>query len=450
MTTNEQRATVDLSNLGSQPNHLWIFGRWSLVGMVGLVVAFAIAILLAIGMLGAPQADILDLLIYLGFSTGLSLLLLLPTFFWLRYGRGRLMFKLLFTYILGLVIFAINIIVAAQRMFISEHDRELLLLLLAFTAVVMFTLGIALANLMSTSITRLRDCAHALAAGNLDIRVAVRGGGELADLANDFNQLAAQLAAAANERKQMEENRRELFAAISHDLRTPLASLRALTEALDDGVVSDPSMTQRYLTTMHNQIQHLNRLIDDLFELAQLDSGVLRLELEHASLQDLVSDTLEAMGAQARQKEIRLSGEVAPSIDTVLMAPPKIERVLYNLVSNAIRHTPAHGAVAISVRTGVELNGDAPADQGAASNTILIEVIDTGEGIDPQDLPRIFEIFYRGEKSRSRATGGAGLGLAIARRIVEAHGGTIWMTSERGIGSRVSFTLPQGTDNRIR
>lgn len=409
-----------------------LLGRWPLLLGGGLIAAFGLVILMAVGWLGAPRTDVVDLLTYLGFSTGLSLALILPTLVWLRNGRARLMLKLLLTCVLGLVITALNILVAAQQMFISTHDRELLLLLLAFTAIVTLTLSVALANLVSTGITRLRDGAHELAAGNLEARVEVQGGGELAELANDFNQLAARLAAADHERTRMEANRRELFAAISHDLRTPLASLRALNEAIEDGVVSDPAMTRRYLATMRSQIGLLDRLIDDLFELAQLDAGALRLELELTSLPDLVSDTLEGMRAQADQKGVTLSGATAPGVDAVLMAPRKIERVLYNLVSNAIRHTPAGGSVTIQVSCC------APADAA-----VLVEVADTGEGIDPADLPRIFESFYRGEKSRSRATGGAGLGLAIARGIVEAHGGRIWARSQRGAGARVSFTLPQ-------
>lgn len=408
-----------------------------------LIVAFALALLLAIGWMGAPAGDVRDLMAYLGFSTALSLTLIIPTLLWLRTGRGRLVYKLALTYILGIAIAAVTIIITAHLMFISPHDRQLLLLLLAFTAVVTLALGLALANVLSTSITRLRDGSHKLAAGDLNAQVAVHGDDELSDLARDFNQLATQLAAAAREREKLEDARRELFAAISHDLRTPLTSLRAMTEALVDGVVSDPDMTRRYLTTMRSQLGHLSSLIDDLFELARLEAGELRLELERTSLQDLVSDTLEGMRAEAQQRGVHLSGEVATSAGPVLAAPQKIERVLYNLVMNAIHHTPADGSVTILVRPYSAGQTSIDADSThAAPDYLLVEVADTGEGIDPEDLPRIFDRFYRGEKSRSRKTGGAGLGLAIARGIVEAHGGHIWIESQRGTGTRVSFTLP--------
>jgi signal transduction histidine kinase len=413
--------------------------RLSLFLVSSFIVAFALALLLAVGWMGAPAADVRDLMLYLGLSTTLSLVLVLPTLRWLRAGGGRLLHKLTLTYMLGMVIAAFTIILTARLMFISPHDRQLLLLLLAFTAVVALALGIVLANLLSASITRLRDGAHKLAAGQLDTRVELSGGDELADLARDFNQLAAQLAAAAQERSQLEEARRELFAAISHDLRTPLASLRAMTEALDDGLVSDPAMTQRYLATMRSQIGILNSLIDDLFELARLEAGAVHLERERTALQDLVSDTLEGMRAAAHQRGVDLSGMVAAEVGPVLVAPQKIERVLSNLVLNALAHTPAGGRVTIMVRPVLP---DEQPTLASGEADLLVEVADTGEGIDPADLPHIFERFYRGEKSRSRRTGGTGLGLAIARGIVEAHGGQIGITSQPGVGTHVWFTLP--------
>ncbi len=431
---------------GQQARTHWlpmVLRQSSFVILVGFVAAFGMALLLAVGWMGAPQADIVDLLTYLGFSTAISLALIVPVLLWLRHGRARLVIKLVITCTLGLVITALNIMVTAQLMFISPHDRQLLLLLLAFTAIITLALGITLAHVTSEGITRLRDGAHELAAGNLETRVAVHGGGELAELATDFNDLAMQLAAAAQERQRLEATRRELFAAISHDLRTPLAAISALIEALEDGVVSDPALMQRSLATLRSQTTHLSRLIDDLFELAQIDAGALRLEREPASLPDLISDTLEALSVPAAQKGVRLSGEVGPGVGMLLMAPSKIERVLYNLVSNAIRHTPSGGSITITARRiAAERSPGAKPNDGEAA-AVLVEVADTGEGIDAADLPRIFESFYRGEKSRSRATGGAGLGLAIAQGIVSAHGGRIWAESQRGVGTQMRFTLPQ-------
>jgi signal transduction histidine kinase len=254
------------------------------------------------------------------------------------------------------------------------------------------------------------------------------------------------------ERERLELARRELIAAVSHDLRTPLTSLRAMTEALTDGLVEEPEMAKRYLTTMRSQINHLSRLIDDLFELAQIDAGALKLELQRVSPNDLVSDAIEGMRPQAATKGVALQGHIAPDVGQLLVAPQKIERVLYNLVTNAIRHTPSDGVVSISVASAVKGEKSAQSDAKgykvnvsgeAAPSFIIFEIADTGEGIAPDDLPHVFDRFYRGEKSRSRATGGAGLGLAIARGIIEAHGGAIWIESLRERGTCVRFTLPQ-------
>ena len=212
------------------------------------------------------------------------------------------MAKLTLTYALGLLIAAINVLLTAGLMFINIHDRSLLLLLLAFSGLLALGLGVALADMLSTRVVKLRAGARALASGDLSTRVQVRGGDEIADLAADFNLLAEQLTHSEAERKRMEQSRRDLLAAISHDLRTPLASLRAMTEALADGVVSDQEMASRYLNTMRGQIGHLSTLINDLFELAQIDAGALELHMERALLSDLVSDALEGLHAEAQRK----------------------------------------------------------------------------------------------------------------------------------------------------
>jgi signal transduction histidine kinase len=222
--------------------------------------------------------------------------------------------------------------------------------------------------------------------------------------------------------------RRDLIAAVSHNLRTPLTSIRAMIEALADGVVTDPATVQRYYATVRTQIENLSSLIDDLFELSQLESGQIQLRLEPVNLNDLVSDVLESMHPQAEAKEVVLAGEFSTDLPPATAEVAKIQRVLYNLVQNAIRHTPAQGSISLATR--------------AVPNGVQIDVADTGEGITSADLPYIFDQFFRGEKSRSRETGGAGLGLAIAKGFVEAHDGKIWVDSEIGHGTRFSFILP--------
>jgi signal transduction histidine kinase len=420
---------------------------------LGLLIALGLALLLAVGWLGVRGQDFADLVRYLAMSGVASLGLGAIALVWFRRGHARLWLQVTSTYTLGIAVAILNILLTAKLMFISsDHDLPLLILLLLFAAVVSLALGYALAQELAQRVTALHSGARALADGNLNIRVDESGGGELAALAAEFNRMAAQLAAAAAERGRQEMVRRELIAAISHDLRTPLASLRVMTEALSDGLVDDPATTARYVTTMRGQIGHLNSLIDDLFELAQIDAGALRLELQPASLSDLLSDALEGMQPQAAARGVRLQGSVAPEIGSVLIAPQKIERVLYNLVGNAVRHTPSGGAVTIAVRLAdepargrwseEELGRMGKLARTSAAPGVLVEVADTGEGIAPEDLPYVFDHFYRGEKSRSRATGGAGLGLAIARGIVEAHGGRIWAESELERGTRIRFTLP--------
>jgi len=418
---------------------------------LGVLIAFGIALLLAIGWLGVRGQDMIELARYLLVSSVISLGCGALGLAWFRRGQVRLWVQVTLTFTLGLAVAILNIFLTANLMFISkDHDLPLLILLMLFAATVSLALGYALAQALAQRVTALHQGAHALAGGDLAARVDETGGDELAALAAEFNRMAAQLAAAAEERGRLESTRRELIAAISHDLRTPLASLRVMTEALADGLVEDPATTERYLTTMRGQIGHLSSLIDDLFELAQIDAGVLRMELQRASLADLVSDAIEGMRPQAAAKGVRLEGSVAPGISPALIAPQKIERVLYNLVTNAVRHTPAGGSVTIRVTTDHQpptIDRRSSTDRGTqpvvrSPSSVVVEVADTGEGIAPDDLPRIFEHFYRGEKSRSRATGGAGLGLAIARGIVEAHGGRIWAASEPERGTRIAFTLP--------
>jgi signal transduction histidine kinase len=382
--------------------------------------------------LGPPGSPFGQLTLYLGGAGVVALMITAATALWLRQGRGPLWLQLTLTSAVGVIIALVIVLLTVQAMLISAASLPTLVLLLLVAGVISLALGMSLATTISRRVSALNHGARSLAGGDLQARVEVRGSDELAGLAAEFNQMAGQLAAGAAERERQEASRRELVAAVSHDLRTPLASLRALTDALADGLVDDPATTARYLATMQGQINHLSGLIDDLFELAQLDAGVELSERMPLSPADLVSDTLNGLRPQAEARGVSLVGSAKAS-PAALAAPQKLERVLYNLVANAIRHTPAGGVVTIRV---------APTPAVGQPLQLCFEVDDTGEGVAPEDLPRVFERFYRGEKSRSRATGGAGLGLAIARGIVEAHGGRIWIESERGRGTTVRFTIP--------
>ena len=327
----------------------------------------------------------------------------------------------------GLLVF-LNVWVIAWQMFASEHDFMLATVLLVFSTGIAMSLGFFLSAALTDRIHVLEETANAIAGGQLEARILVEGHDELAQLAATFNQMAGQLQATENKQRELDQMRRDLVAWVGHDLRTPLTSIRAILEALADGVVEDPPTVQRYLHTAQQDVVALSHLIDDLFEMSQMEAGGLRLELLSNSISDLISDTLERFSALAAQQEVILCGQVAADTDPVRFDAQRIGQVLYNLVGNALRHTPAGGQIELT------------AQRKAAG--LQVEVIDTGEGIHPEDLPHVFEQFYRGEKSRSRATGGAGLGLAIARGIIEAHGGKIGVESEPAKGARFYFTIP--------
>jgi signal transduction histidine kinase len=313
-------------------------------------------------------------------------------------------------------------------MFASQHDLLLATVLLLFAAGIAMSVGYFLSAALTDRIVTLNQAAQEIATGELGVRVPVTGNDEMASLARTFNDMARQLQAADQKQREVEELRRNLIAWAGHDLRTPLASIQAIVEALADGVVEEAETVDRYLHTAQREIRSLSHLIDDLFELAQLEAGGLPLEESENSLSDLISDTIESFSELAARQEITLEGRVDPGVDPVVMDAQQIGRVLSNLVGNALRHTPPRGTV--RVQALAHLGG------------VQVEIQDTGEGIPAQDLPHVFERFYRGEKSRSRATGGAGLGLAIAKGIVEAHGGAIDVESQPGQGTRFTFTLP--------
>jgi signal transduction histidine kinase len=316
-------------------------------------------------------------------------------------------------------------------MFFNPHDLTLLTLLLMFAAVISLPFALSFAAVISQAVNEVKTNAEKLAGGDLSTRVQVQAHqqDEIGELARSFNMMADHLQEAFQRQIELEQTRRDLIAAVSHDLRTPLASVRVMSEALVDKVVTDPATVERYHRTIQAQVTSLAGLIDDLFELAKLDNAKLELKLEPGNMLDLISDTLEAMRVQAAAKNIRLDGRVEAEFPAVLMEESKIQRVLYNLIQNAIRHTPADGSIFITA---------APTPAGVA-----VSVADTGEGIAEADLALIFNEFYRGEKSRNRSTGGAGLGLAIVKRIVEAHGGCVSVQSQVEQGTVFRFELPK-------
>jgi signal transduction histidine kinase len=245
------------------------------------------------------------------------------------------------------------------------------------------------------------------------------------------NRLAQRLQEAEEQRSALDRERQALTAAISHDLRTPLASVRAMVEALDDHVVEDATEVDRYYAAMRREIERLDRMIDDLFELARLDAGALELDRHTVALEEIAADVVDAMQAQARRKGVALALHVAGSPRQLALDGDRMGRVAANLIRNALEHTPDGGRVDVSVFS----------DDGHVG----LRVSDSGEGIDASDLGQIWRRFYRAERSRGRASDemdGAGLGLAIVRGFVEAHGGAVAVESVRGEGATFTVRLP--------
>ncbi|MBZ0293614.1 MAG: HAMP domain-containing protein [Anaerolineae bacterium] len=384
-------------------------------------------------LLNPPQKDISELTLLMGVSGSVSTLVayliyrsgLVNRLFSLR---NALMLVTLFTIVLMLV----NIWILTKEMFIEYHDLNLNAVLLLFAGWTSIGCAYFIACALNERITRLADGAERLASGDLSTRVEVTGNDEITGLAVAFNTMSSNLQEAARQKETLEQGRRDLIAWASHDLRTPLASLRLVVDAMADGVVDDEATRQRYLSTAQMEIANLDELISDLFELSQLDSGHLDLRRERTSLSDLLSDTLSAMRALAERRGVKLMGEVDDTIDPVEIDAEKIQRVLYNLLVNAIRHTSEGGEVHLCAK--------------ALGDRVQVTVTDSGEGIQQADLPYVFDRFYRGERARTRdhdGQRGAGLGLAIARGLIEAHNGTIEVQSAPGQGATFRFTLPR-------
>jgi len=318
----------------------------------------------------------------------------------------------------GLALIAVCVPLAAVLlsgwvMFHMGADTKILAVAAGSATAAVFA-ALVLARSITGSLRRVGTASQALAAGDLSARAPSGGPREIADLAESFNSMAVAL-------EQLFDARRELVAWASHDLRAPIASLQAMLEAIEDGLAS----AEDYLPTLRQQVRTLSVLVDDLFELARIDAGVLRLELRRTPIAPLVASALQLLRPEAEARGVALSADIDGRMEARL-APDKIERVLFNLVTNALHHTPSDGAVAVR------------AEQ--RTSDLLLRVEDTGEGLSAEAPGRMFERFWRADRARS--SNGAGLGLAIARGLVEAHGGHIWAENRPHGGACISFTLP--------
>lgn len=272
----------------------------------------------------------------------------------------------------------------------------------------------------------LADVLRAVGHGERDVRVHASALNPIAAVASAANEMIDELVETEGRCGLAWKGHRELMDGISHDLRTPVASLRVLGEAIRDEPESPD--TERYTRQLLVQLEAVETLIDDLFELSRLRGATIDWVLEQLPLHDLVLESLETMEGLATRKGVALRASLPGDLPPARANPEKLQRVVLNLLGNAIRHTPEGGTVTIAAE--------------AAAREILVEVADTGEGVAPPEEARLFDRFYQGAGRPGAERAGAGLGLAICRAIVEAHGGAIWLReSERG--ARLCFTLPQ-------
>ncbi len=319
----------------------------------------------------------------------------------------------------------VAVLAAAELMFVSNHDALMVSAIVLAAALV----SLRAARVASAGIVRevgeIRDVLAGVGEGERDRRVVAGAATELAELADAATRMIEQLGEEEARRGAADSARRSLVASISHDLRTPLAALRLMLAAIEDEVVDDGTR-DRYLATMHTHVRALGSMIDDLFELSRLEAGELVWSIRQVELPELVEETVEAMRVEAEAKGVEVAADLQPLPRPARAEPERLQRVLFNLIQNAIRHTPADGSVTVRAES--------------AGDWVEIEVADTGAGIPREDRERLFEPFVRGA-GHGDSEAGAGLGLALSRAIVEAHGGRIWL-ADSDIGTTVRFVIP--------
>lgn len=289
---------------------------------------------------------------------------------------------------------------------------------MGFSVVVGMVGGVIISRVVSAPVTQLVMAAQRIGQGELEVRVPARGSQETVELAETFNKMAADL-------QHAEQLRNNLMADISHELRTPLTVLEGNLRAALDHVYS---LDEAEIANLYGQTHHLIRLVNDLRELALAETHQLPLEKSPTDLKALLVDTLQAIGPLALEKEVRLVEEI-PALPAVSMDPGRMKQVFFNLLSNSLRHTFPGGSIIVRAEVGVD--------------ELCVSVTDSGEGLEPEQLLAVFDRFYRGDKSRSRDTGGTGLGLAVVRAILEEHGGRVEARSQgKGKGSTFMVFLP--------
>jgi signal transduction histidine kinase len=288
--------------------------------------------------------------------------------------------------------------------------------------------AIIFSRTITRPLARLTTAAQKLAAGDYSTQVPINAQGELGELAHTFNEMAAQLKRDMQELRQQELWRRELLMSITHDLATPLTAIVGLGESLVDGVNQSREDYEATGRVIVRETLRLRRLVRDLHIMAKVEAGALEPQPKTVRLATLVDDVLAVLTPEFERADVEPCNAIPYDLPPIEADPDMLTRVFSNLCDNALRHTPHGGTVTIEAQQ--------------RNNELAISITDTGEGIPPEALPRVFERFFRADSSRQSTTGGSGLGLAIVRAIIEAHGGTVWAENVPGAGARIAFTLP--------
>ncbi len=404
-----------------------VWGRLAAVVSLCFAIGVLLAWVLFVTWLHAPPSHVREALWYLVSSGLISLSVGFAAMYLVTRLVPSLWMKIVIASVIGSVAAIVDVIYTPLLMFAEKADKDILIITMLYFLALSCAFAFLVAAFTTGQIRALHQGALRLASGQFGTSVRVTGADEIADLGAAFNRMSCEMGASFERQRQLEQERRDLMSAVSHDLRTPLASLRAMVEAINDGVVTEPEAVHRYLGLIQRETEHLGSLIEDLFELARIESGSMELRLSSVPLGELVIEAVDSLRLEADEKGVLLQTVQHGDVPPLALDGPQMQRVFVNLIQNAIRHTPAGGQVQVEL--------------GRENGQVAVAVTDTGEGISPEDRPHVFERFYRGEKSRSRESGGAGLGLAIARGIVEAHQGTIQLEHGAERGSRFVIRL---------
>jgi signal transduction histidine kinase len=391
------------------------------VTVAGVAAAGTLAAAAAVGMRGTELTHLASMLVPAIFVTGISA----AVAGWFL-DKSPIRQRLLALAIVSAVVALANLAVMAALMLV-KHDALLIAVLVVYSTGAGAAAALVTARSLTRGVEKLVASAENMAEGDLTTRTGSVGGGpELQRLAASFDEMASRLESSIEREQNAVQVRNDLITAVSHDLRTPLAGLRAMVESIEDRVVEDPETIRRYVGEMGSAVNALVALVDDLFELVKLDAGAIQASQEKARLDEIVESALAACRAQAVEKGLKVETQLTGAEDAV--ASPRLQRVVQNLLQNAIRHTPSDGTVWISA--------------SKSDGVLQLAVEDNGEGIPAHQLKNVFEPFWRGDAARSQR--GSGLGLALAKRIVEGLGGEIRVsggTVAKG-GARFEVLLP--------